>query len=299
MVYRLSNRRRVSSSAGRNVSRCSPSRVASVAALRVAEVLKNRSGSPSTSISRMTTGPVRGGEIGFVEVSGDLRGKLAMALIMGALGPVAHLLQQMAAPLLAIADPAGQPVRMQTDADHIDRRFQQLRCATGQQLINGSVGVDDVPVLIQQQRGVRQVGVEESAQAVHHHRDRHVVQLTILIARCVAAGQQESIAIPQRHIQVVGEVHDHLRCRVRLAGLHPAEVPGGDPRSVGQLLLTEPAPFAPGPQQRTDRRGFDCNAHVRESRGRVQVAMTCEVMARMTDPGQDFGHRPIETNGRK
>jgi hypothetical protein len=34
-------------------------------------------------------------------------------------------------------------------------------------------------------------------------------------------------------------------------------------------------------------------------RVRIRVAMTCEVMDRTADPGQDFGHQPIETNGRK
>jgi hypothetical protein len=109
-----------------------------VAALSVAEVPKNRKpGAVHVDLQGDHRSGTRDRGIGPAEVPGDLRGQLAVPPVMGAVGTVAHLPQQMAAPLRAIAGPARQSLRMKTDPDHIDRRLQQLRRAAGQQPVNG------------------------------------------------------------------------------------------------------------------------------------------------------------------
>ena len=76
-----------------------------------------------------------------------------------------------------------------------------------------------------------------------------------------AGGEQQLVAIAQRHLELVGEPQDHLRARPRAAGLDEAQVPGGHARLERQVELAEPAPLPPVAQQRADARaGFEIGA---------------------------------------
>ena len=148
---------------------------------------------------------------------------------MGLGGPVAHLLVQVCRPLVEVADPGCQAAGMETEPYDVEGRLEQRGIAADQDPVDRGVRVDDVPVRVQQQRRVGQVRVEQVPQTLHHHGDGAVVQRVVLVVRGVARGEQQAVALAQRHVEVVGQVQDHVRGRVRLPGLDAAQVSGAHP----------------------------------------------------------------------
>lgn len=111
-----------------------------------------------------------------------------------------------------------------------------------------ALGVDDVPLLVEQQGGGGQVSVEQAAQPGHDGGHRRVLRRPGAVARRVTTGEQKLVAGPDRDLEVLRQPHDHLRGRPRPSGLDVAEVPRADLGLVRQLELAEPTALAPLPQ---------------------------------------------------
>ena len=76
-----------------------------------------------------------------------------------------------------------------------------------------------------------------------------------------ARGQQQAVALAQRHVELLGEVQDHLAARVRAARLEEAQVPGRHTGLEREVELAEPVALPPVPQQRPEgNRGRLCAA---------------------------------------
>ena len=75
-------------------------------------------------------------------------------------------------------------------------------------------------------------GVEGGADRRHRAR----LERRLGVDRCVPGREQQAVAVPQRHVEVLGQVDDELAARARPAGLDEAQVAGGD------LRLERPAP---------------------------------------------------------
>src|SRR5690606_32717805 len=86
--------------------------------------------------------------------------------------PAVELVQQPRPPGGQVADPRGEAVRVQAEPDDVERRLEQPRVATGDERVDGGVRVDDVPPVVQEQRRVGLVRVEQPAQTRHHRGDR-------------------------------------------------------------------------------------------------------------------------------
>ena len=69
------------------------------------------------------------------------------------------------------------------------------------------------------------------------------------IGRSEAAREQQTVALGDRQVEVLGEVHEELATRARAAGLDKAEVLGGEVRVQRQLQLREPPLGAPEADQ--------------------------------------------------
>ena len=79
------------------------------------------------------------------------------------------------------------------------------------------------------------------------------IQRGLTIDRGVAGRQQEVVALARRHLELLGEVEDHVAARLGPSGLHEAEVPGRDLGLKGEGELAQPTPRAPLAQQLADR----------------------------------------------
>src|SRR6266567_270516 len=66
-----------------------------------------------------------------------------------------------------------------------------------------------------------------------------------------SAGQQQRVALAQRHVKVLGQAQDHRAGGPGPAGLHEAQVARRDVRLDGQVELAQPAPLAPLAEQVT------------------------------------------------
>jgi hypothetical protein len=89
------------------------------------------------------------------------------------------------------------------------------------------------------------VAVEHAFQRVADGLELGLGQAAFGIGGREAAGQQQRVAVAQRHVQVLGQAQDHLAGRPGPAGLDEAQVPGRHVRRDGEVELAEPAALPP------------------------------------------------------
>jgi len=81
---------------------------------------------------------------------------------------------------------------------------------------------------------------------------RRIVERARRVLRREPGGQEQLVALAQRHLEAFGEVQHHLGARPRAAGLDEAEMPRRDPGLQRQLHLAQPPPLAPVAEEETD-----------------------------------------------
>ena len=95
---------------------------------------------------------------------------------------------------------------MEGDAQHVDRLLHELG---GDALGEGGeapVGGDHVPMLVDHQRRVRHVSPEHQPDRLTHGLHLGVIQRPLAVHRRVSGGEQQLVALPQRHLEALGEV---------------------------------------------------------------------------------------------
>ena len=130
-----------------------------------------------------------------------------------------------------------------------DWRLQQLGRYLLHEQGDAAVGLDQVPEAVDDQRGVRQVRVEEPAQRVPQR--LHGLALVRLVQkdRRVSTCEQEPVALGQRQIQVLRQVQQQLPARLGPARLDEAEVSRRHLGVQRKLELAEPTAQSPEPDQ--------------------------------------------------
>ena len=169
----------------------------------------------------------------------------------------AHLLlqpvQQVAAPLRQVDDARRHALRMQAQAQHVDRRRGYLRRQFGQQQRHHAVAGHHVPVPVHRQRGVGLVRLQHAFDRLRRRAHLGVGQRVLAVQRRVAGGGEQPVALAQRHLQPVGQAQHHLAAGLRTAGFQETQVAGRDLRMPGQIQLAQAAPLAPFAQLRAHR----------------------------------------------
>ncbi len=158
--------------------------------------------------------------------------------------------EQMGPPLGQVRDPRRQPFGMEAQAQHVHRRLEQVRRHPVHQQPHGPVGGQHLPGVVDHHRWIGVVAVEDQGDRLAHRLHFGIGQLALLIDRRVAGGEQEAVAVAQRHLQALRQLKDHVRTRPRAAGLHEAQVPRGHPGVGGQVHLAQAPPLAPLAQKR-------------------------------------------------
>ena len=90
---------------------------------------------------------------------------------------------------------------------------------------------------------------QDLAQRIADRFELGLGQATFGIGGRVTARQQQRVAVARRHVEMLGQVQDHLAGRPGAAGLDEAQVPGGDVGLYGQVELAQPAALPPLAQQ--------------------------------------------------
>ena len=167
------------------------------------------------------------------------------ARVAGGFGLAVQPGQQVGAPLGEVRDPRRHPVRVQAQPQHVDRRLEQLRADVAGEQRDAGVRVDQLPPAVHHRGRVGLVAVQDAFQRVADGLELGLGQAAFGVGGREAAGQQQRVAVAQRHVEVLGQVQDHLAGRPGPAGLDEAQVPGGDVRRDGEVELAEPAALPP------------------------------------------------------
>ena len=111
---------------------------------------------------------------------------------------------------------------------------------------------DHAPVAVDDERRIGLVAAQDLVDRLADRAQLGRAELALSERRRVAGGQQQPVALAQRHVELLGETQHHLLARLRAAGLEKAQVARGDARLERQPELAEVTPRAPVAQQRAD-----------------------------------------------
>ena len=94
-----------------------------------------------------------------------------------------------------------------------------------------------VPAAVDHDGRVRLVAAQDEVERLAHRPHLGVVERPLAVHRRVAGGQQQLVALAQRHLELLGQVQHHLAAGLGAAGLDEAHVPGRDAGVERQVEL--------------------------------------------------------------
>jgi hypothetical protein len=149
-----------------------------------------------------------------------------------------HGVQHVPAPLGEVGDARCHALRVQ--GEPVGVRAHVLGGPLGQDPL-ARVGGDDLAVLVDDDRRVGHVRVEDVRERGKDRGDVGAVERRLRVGGCVAGRQEQLVALAERQAKRLGEPDDHLAARHRAAALDEAEVPLRRSGQQGQLKLAQPA----------------------------------------------------------
>jgi hypothetical protein len=168
--------------------------------------------------------------------------------------------EQMRAPLAEVHDPRRHALRVEAQAQDVDRLLEQVPGDAGREQRDRRVACDEAPVTVDHDGRERLVRTQEALERLAHRAHLRLVEVALAVGRRVAGREQQRVALAQRNLERGRELDDHLGARTRAAGLDEAQVARRDARLEAEVELAEPAPLAPFAQQRADG-GALCDVH--------------------------------------
>jgi len=169
--------------------------------------------------------------------------------------------EKVAPPFAEVHDAGCKPIGMQAEPQHVDRRREQRRIGAGDQRRDRAVRGDHAPVTVDGKRGKRLVRSQDTVERGAHWLKLGRVELVLTEHGRVTRGQQQGVALSQRHLEAFGQVQDHVGAGSGAAGLDEAQVTRGHARFHGEIELAESATVAPVAQQRPDSRSAGDRRH--------------------------------------
>ncbi|SAL12727.1 hypothetical protein AWB73_00416 [Caballeronia turbans] len=185
---------------------------------------------------------------------------------------------------------------MHRQAKHVHRRREPLRMRRCDERCESRVGRDHRPVTIDGERRIRLVPLQHEIDRAPRGGELRIGQRALAIQRRITGRDEQRVARAQRHVQSLGEAHEHFAARQRAARFDEAQMARGHIGDAREIELAHASALPPFAQQCADAR-LDVGA----CEGRVHVAdvrrsaciesITCGVIAM-------FGFCP-QTNERK
>jgi hypothetical protein len=160
--------------------------------------------------------------------------------------------EQMRTPFGQIGDARRQARGMQADTKHVDRRLQQDWGRTDEKRSHRAIGGDQHPMAINGECGIRLMPPENQIDGLARVLQRGVGKLAFRKDRGESRRDQENVAFAQRHIELCGEVENHLPTWLRAPGFQKTQVARGDFRLAGEIELAQAAALAPFAQKLAD-----------------------------------------------
>jgi hypothetical protein len=149
-----------------------------------------------------------------------------------------HGVQHVPAPLAEVGDARCHALRVQ--GEPVGVRAHVLRAPVGQDPL-ARVGGDDLAVLVDDDRRVGHVCVEDVGERAEDRGKVGAVERRLRVGGRVAGRQEQLVALAERQAKRLGEPDDYLAAGHRAAALDEAEVPLRRSGQQGQLKLAQPA----------------------------------------------------------
>jgi hypothetical protein len=128
-------------------------------------------------------------------VSAEFFSKGGQPGVAGGFGLAAQPGEQVGAPMGEVRDARRHAVRVQAQAEHVDRRLQESRGDIAGEQGDARVGLDELPPAVHHDGGVGLLGGQHALQGVLDRLELGLGQAVFSIAGGVAAGQQQDVAI--------------------------------------------------------------------------------------------------------
>ena len=163
--------------------------------------------------------------------------------------------EQMLSPLQWIRNLRRHALRVQAESQHVDGWLQQLRTRASHERSDHAVCRHEIPVTIDCKRGVRLMTLEYEVDRFACGLQRRIVERARCKHGCETCGDQQLVALAQRHIEQFSESHDHVAARLRASCLDEAQVTRRDFGFCREVELTHASSLAPFAQQLADGAG--------------------------------------------
>jgi hypothetical protein len=167
---------------------------------------------------------------------------------------------------------------MQAQPENVHRRLEQVRRGSFDKRRKRTVGRDEIPVPIDDEGRKWPVSVEHVLDRVAHGTHLRGVELMLPVGRRVTCGQEQVVALAERHVESLGQAEHHLRAWARAAGFDETQVSRRDVSLQRKLELTDSTATAPLAEHHPDRRPIAGDRHTSIVGRPVSWAITSEVM---------------------
>lgn len=107
-------------------------------------------------------------------------------------------------------------------------------------------------MLVVHSRGIRLVCREESFDRLSYECQLGIVERALAEDRREVRGEEETVALAQRHLQPIGQMEEHLPARPCAPGLDEAQMTGRDCGARREVELADAAPSTPFAQHVAD-----------------------------------------------
>ena len=135
---------------------------------------------------------------------------------------------------------------------------------------------------VDDERRVRLLLAEDEVHGAAHLGKRGRIERRLAIDRREASGGEQLVAGAERDFEHAREMEHEVAARPGAPGLDEARVPGREAGLGGEPELAHLAPFAPLPEQRSDRALLPRLHRAGSIRSRTTIAITCVVVAAAT-----------------
>lgn len=108
--------------------------------------------------------------------------------------------------------------------------LEQLRGDALDQQPEAAVGRDELPMAVDDQCWMGVMAGQYQVERVTDGGHRGVLQVVLAVQRRVPRGEEQLVALAQRHLELAGQQEDHLSARTRAPGLDEGQVPRRDAR---------------------------------------------------------------------
>ncbi len=139
-----------------------------------------------------------------------------------------------------VHDPRCQPIRVRAGADDVGQ-LEELRGDAVEKEGGGVVRAEETPLPVHDDGRVGRVVVEDGVDDGQDSAHLSIGEAVFGVRRCEAGGGEKGVALAWWHVELLGEVADHLPTGPGSTRFHERDVSRRHLGAAGRVELGEPA----------------------------------------------------------